>query len=130
MCEQKGFTLLEVLIALAILGLAIVAIFRLFPASLQQARIAAERTVIAELASSRLGQVRAAGAEYLLQGPPSFLNATTASEVYASGALYDGYYSSIQRMPGSDETYLQRVTFTVNLPDGRHETFVTYVAKQ
>ena len=130
MNERKGFTLVEVLVALAILGVAIVAIVKLFPDSLRQARVAAERTIVAELASSKLGQVRAAGAESLLQGQPAYLSLNTASQVYKTYLMYDGYTSNVQRMPGSDETYLQRVTFTVKMPDGRLETFVTYVAKQ
>jgi len=134
--ERKGFTLVEVLVALAILGVAIVAIIKLFPDSLRQARVAAERTIVAELASSRLGQVRAAGAETLLQGNTNLtdiLKSSTASEIYGNGRntiMYDGYASNVQRMSGSDETFLQRVTFTVRMPDGRLETFVTYVAKQ
>lgn len=130
MSERKGFTLVEVLVALAILGVAIVAIIKLFPDSLRQARVAAERTIVAELASSRLGQVRAAGAENLLNGRPSYLNLTAASQIYQTSLMYDGYTSNVQRMSGADETYLQRVTFTVKMPDGRLETFVTYVAKQ
>lgn len=130
MNERKGFTLIEVLVALAILGVAVVAIMKLFPDSLRQARVAAERTIVAELASSRLGQVRAAGAESLLQGQPAYLNLSAASQQYKTFLMYDGYTSNVQRMHGSDETYLQRVTFTVKMPDGRLETFVTYVAKQ
>lgn len=131
MSERKGFTLIEVLIAMVILGVGIIAIFKMFPDSLRQARVAAERTIVAELASSRLGQVRAAGAENLLRSTPSYLSAvTTAAGVSQSGSMYDGYSSSVQRMRGAEDTYLQRVTFSVKMPDGRLETFVTYVAKQ
>ncbi|MBI5093206.1 MAG: prepilin-type N-terminal cleavage/methylation domain-containing protein [Candidatus Hydrogenedentes bacterium] len=81
MSERKGFTLIEVLIAMVILGVGIIAIFKMFPDSLRQARVAAERTIVAELASSRLCQVRAAGAENLLRSTPSFLSAVTTAAI-------------------------------------------------
>jgi uncharacterized protein (TIGR02598 family) len=126
--ERDGFTLVEVLIALTILGVAIVAIIKLFPDSLRQARVAAERTVVAQLANSRMGQVRSGGADTLLQRQPDYLTLKAAEQ--NQSLMYQGYGSSVQHMRGTDETYLQRVTFTVKMPDGRVENFVTYVAKQ
>lgn len=124
--RQEGFTLLEVLIALAILIIGIVAVMQLFPSSLLQARIAAERSITAELANSVIGQVRAASAEALYKNaiPPGLL------AVHGSYGLYDGYTTSTNRLGGASEVYLQRVTFTVRFPEGRRETFVTYMAQQ
>ncbi len=126
MKSKGGFTLLEVLIALAILMVGIVAIMQLFPRSLLQARVAAERTITAELANSVLGQIRASSAKALFDKrvPGQLLSAYT---VYG---LYDGYTTTVQRLNGSGNTYLQRVTFSVTFPDGRIEQYVTYVAEQ
>jgi len=33
-------------------------------------------------------------------------------------------------MRGAQDTFLQRITFTVDLPDDRQRTFVTYVSDQ
>ena len=59
---ESGFTLLEVVIALTILAVGIMAVMSLFPASLAQQRVAAERTVIAALARTQLSEVRSGGA--------------------------------------------------------------------
>jgi len=127
--QNNGFTLLEVIVALTILVIGIVAIMQLFPNSLLQARMAAERTVTAELANSVLGQVKASGAEALFDGrvPPNLLS---VEEIYGAYGLYQGYTTTIQRLNGASEVFLQRVTFTVTFHDGRQETFVTYVADQ
>ena len=123
---RAGFTLLEVLIAIAILVIGITAVMQLFPASLLQARMAAERTVTSELTNSVLGQVRASGAAALFYRriPPQLL------QLQGQEGLYSGYSATIQRLAGASDMYLQRVTFTVNFTDDRSDTFVTYVAQQ
>ena len=45
--RRGGFTLLEVIVAMAILATSIVAIMQLYPHSLLQARMAAEQTITA-----------------------------------------------------------------------------------
>ena len=126
---DAGFTLLEVLIALAILIIGIVAVMQLFPRSLLQARQAAERSVTAELANTQLGQIRQSGAQNLLNGrvPPELLS---IRDVYGAYGLYQGYNTTVQRMNGAADVFLQRVTFTVEFPDGRSEKYVTFVTQQ
>ena len=123
---KEGFTLLEVLIAMGILLIGIVSIMQLFPNSLMQARMANERTITAELANSVLGQIRASSAEALFNSriPRSLL------AVYGVYGLYDGYSTSVRRLNGAGDTFLQRVTFTVTFADGREESYTTFVAKQ
>lgn len=122
--HNQGFTLLEVLIALTILAVGIIAVMQLFPASLTSAREAVEDTVAAELADSKLGKVRAAGADRLMRGLSSI------DTVYSASAVYAGFQSNVQRLRGAGSVGLQRVTFRVDMPDGRQETYVTYVANQ
>ena len=123
---REGFTLLEVLIAMGILLIGIVSIMQLFPHSLMQARMANERTVTAELANSVLGQIRASSAEALFNSriPGSLLT------VYGAYGLYDGYTTSVRRLNGGMDVFLQRVTFTVTFADGREESYTTFVAQQ
>ena len=123
---NQGFTLLEVLIALGILTIGVVAVMQIFPASLLQARIASERTITAELANSKLGHIRAnsAAALFYNQVPDKLVR---LSDIY-NEYIYDGYDSSVDLVNAGQ--FLQRVTFTVELADGRQETFVTYVARQ
>ena len=138
MNRRTGYSLLEVLIALAILMIGIIAVYRLFPMSMRAARLADEKIVASELASSRLGRLRSAGA----MGPvlnsytdPGSVFADThyaqllaaAGDVYA---LYEGYTTTLQRLRGASEIYYQRALFSVQRPDGRDETFVTYIVEQ
>ncbi len=124
---QEGFTLLEVLIAIAILLVGIVSVVSLFPNSLMQARIANERTITAVLANSVLGQIRASSAEALFKSriPDDLL-----LPVFSSHGLYYGYTTSVRRLNGAADTFLQRVTFTVSFADGRTESYTTFVAQQ
>ena len=52
---------------------------------------------------------------------------SAAGDAYA---LYDGYTTTLQRLRGASEVYYQRALFSVQMPDGRDETFVTYVVEQ
>lgn len=125
----KGFSLLEVLIALTILAMGVIALMRLFPASLRQAQVAAERTIVAELAGSWLGRVQAVGARQFFQNQGRAI-AFTLTEAQRAYSVYMGTLTTLQRMSGASEVYFQRVTFAVQLPDGRRETFVTYIAQR
>ncbi len=65
MRNNRGFTPLEVLIAMAILIIGIVGAFQLFPRALVQVRMAREQETACNLADSRLGYLRAAGGRML-----------------------------------------------------------------
>lgn len=131
-----GFTLVEVLVAMVILGVGIVAIMRLFPMSLQQSHRAAQRTMVASLARTELGRVRAGGVFSQDQFQPwmrewAQRNALrSVSEAQRAYAMYDSWRTSVQRVSGGAlGSDLYRVTFAVRLFDGREEKFVTYVTE-
>ena len=134
--RMAGFTLLEVMVALTILGVGIIAIMQLFPTSLRQSRIAAERTTVASLARTELGRVRAGGVfnqgseEEFVQYIQRWATRNpmrTLNEAQRAYALYEGWRSSVERV--QDTVNLFRVTFSVEMSDGREETFVTYVTE-
>lgn len=123
---NRGFTLVEVLVALTILSIGIIAIMRLFPESIRQTKLAAERQQVAFLAKTELGQLRAGGV-----GPRlSEWTLNNAFRNVADGALgmYKSWTSTVKRV--SSEVDLYRVTFNVEMFDGRRERFVTYVTQQ
>ena len=124
---QRGFTLLEVLGALTILGSALLVVFLLFPSALRVAKRAGERRVVSEAARSVLGQTRAAGAENLMENKFTFLDQILPN---AETHYHTVQRTSVQRIRGGGHVALQRVTFTAEMDDGRFETFVTYVARQ
>ena len=126
---QRGFTLVEVIVALTILSIGIIAIMRLFPTSIRQTQIAAERQQASFLAKTELGQLRAGGVG-------SSLNSWAAQNAFRSlaqaGGEYTGLYKSwtttTKRV--SSDVDLYRVTLNVEMFDGRRERFVTYVTEQ
>jgi prepilin-type N-terminal cleavage/methylation domain-containing protein len=128
--QRGGFSLVEVIVALVVLGVGLLAFMRFFPLGLRQAQIAQERSVAAELANDRMAQIQMAGARSLMAtgGDPLWF----LSNIQAATAAYDTYIderlsTSVQPMAGIRDTGLQRVTFSVQMPDGRRETYVTYV---
>jgi len=125
---RAGFTLIEVLVALVILAVGILAIMQLFPSALRQTKLAAERTTVANLASTELGRLRAGGVghEITQWAQENALRALTDAE--RAYALYDSWRASVQRIGGDVDLF--RVTFRVQLIDGREEQFVTYVTDQ
>jgi len=124
--RRGGFTLVEVLVALAILLTGIISVLVMFPQSLKAARIAAERSVTSQAAHSVLSQIRSTSADSLYNQRilPELL-----TQQQSSANLY-GYATSVARLTGASEVYLQRVTFTVTLSNGRTESFTTFVAEQ
>ncbi len=137
MRSNSGFTILEVVVALSIMAVGIMAIMQLFPISMQQQHRSAERSAVASLARSELGRVRAGGVfsqsdlrDYMVRWAEE--NALrTLTEAERAYALYDSWRSSVQRVssPFGDQVSLFRVTFSVRLFDGAEEKFVTYVTE-
>lgn len=127
MSSKGGFTLLEVIVALTILAVGIIAIMQLFPTSLRQTRVAAERTTVASLARSELGRVRAGGVGEALNEWAVQNALKTLTEAQRSYALYDSWRSTVQRVGGDVDLF--RITFSVRMFDGREEQFVTYVTE-
>mgnify|MGYP000864407623 CR=1 FL=1 len=125
---RAGFSLLEIVIAMAILGFGVMAVLQLFPRALQQTRQAAEQSTVASLARTELGKMRAAGVgnQLVTWAAQNAMNQLTAQQ--RAYAMYDSWNASVQRVGGDVDLY--RVTFSVTLNSGREERFVTYVTRQ
>lgn len=136
MRTRAGFTLLEVLVALVILAVGIIGVVRLFPLSMRQSQIAAERTTVASLARSELGRIRAGGVyqsdfQSWIRDWAEDNALRTIDEATRAYTLYDSWRASVQRIGSrfGDGIDLFRITFSVKMFDGREETFVTYVTE-
>lgn len=132
MRRNGGYTFLEMLIAMTILIVGIVAIMRMLPIALREAHLAGERSVAAQFADAQLGMARATGGEALMLEPFNFPASArrTLASAQQTYSMYTGWQAGIERMRGASEVYLQRVVFSVEMPDGRLESFVTYVTRQ
>lgn len=132
MKTRNGFTLVEVLIALAILMIGIIGAFQLFPIALTQIRVARERNVITELADSKFNQLRGLGGRNLVHHGDAVMASGFNFNVRAmenGSAIYDAYSTNLSRLNRERDVYLQRVIFTADMPDGRRERFVTYITE-
>lgn len=126
--RKEGFTILEVLVAVGILGIGIIAVMGLFPQSLRHARAAAERNHAAATAGSEMSRLRALDnmsemREWVRKNTGNSLK--NVNNIYA---LYEGTKATVTRLPGSEDVF--RVTYRVKMADGRYETYVTYVTER
>lgn len=125
---RGGFTLLEVVVALAILAGGIVAVMALFPTALYRQQQASERSTIASLARAKLNEARVFG-PYGVTGPWLEANAFHLLDLGARAyTVYDSWRASVSAGTGMPGLY--RVTFTVRLNNGQTEEFVTYVTER
>lgn len=148
MHKRGGFSLLEVLVAMLILGIGIMAVMQLFPPSLYQARLATERVPTAAKANQEFGVLRAWGlsptpATVGAVGPglPWPVSAGQENEygepadgvANTWGTAYMQYNIQLMGIPSMDRAAcvysLYRVTLAVPMSDGRYEKFVTYMSQ-
>ena len=127
--RSAGFTLLEVIIALTILAVGILAVIRLFPMALTRQRVAAERTVVASLARTTLSEVRTGGVSSMINEWLARNSYHVIEQAARGYTLYDSWRADIMRTGGSDAD-LYRVVFSVRMHDGTEQEFVTYMTER
>lgn len=127
--SQNGFTLLEIVIALAVIAGGLVAVITLFPSAQKLLTDASANANVTNLARTELSRIRVGGA--FSTGVKRWMKDTAFQMLDTSASayeLYQYYGSTVTRVPMGKGLY--RVTFTVKLNDGREERFVTYVSKE
>lgn len=124
--DRAGFSLIEVLVAMAIMGIGIIAVMQLFPSALRQARAATERRAAATLAESELNRMLA------ITRSENFVTWARLKEIEntltESDSRYKGLRTNVQCIPGATNVY--RVTLSIDMYDGRRETYMTYVTRR
>jgi len=121
-----GFTLIEVLVAMGIMGIGIIAVMQLFPSALRQARAATDQRAAASLAESELNRMLA------ITRTENFVTWAQLKELEntrtESDSRYKGLRTQVQCMPGAPNVY--RVTLSIEMNDGRRETYMTCVTRR
>ncbi len=135
MKKNKSFTLLEIIIALAILVIGVAAVINLFPIGLHAAKRATDFTMAGILAQERMAEVMYLGFDNISQIHPNIDiipdNMNAVKEPFPSpDDRYRWHLDLIEEIPGS----LARVTLWIYWNDRGTEryatfkTFITYIA--
>lgn len=118
---RRGFTLIEIVISLAILAVGLVGILSLFPIGFDAARRSVNSTQVAVYAHERLEQVKNAG----------FPAVGTTTGAFADPAYT--WSQSVTAISTASAAYLRRVDLTVNWQYRNRDyqqVFTTYVASR
>jgi len=111
--DDSGFTLLEVLVAIAILGLSLVTLFELFAGSLKMARVSGDYLKATLLAQKKMNDLR------LVAYAPDAENETGIFKEepdYRWSVAVEPYATEFDRSP--DKKELEKVTVTVAWKSG------------
>jgi prepilin-type N-terminal cleavage/methylation domain-containing protein len=127
---HSGYSLLELLIALSILAIGLIGSMKLFTQSLENIQVANERTTVAEIARSTMARTRSAGAKDLLVYRPRNVTVDAEKDNSDDQAYYNKWNLHVGQAGGGGEVFLQRMTLSFEFPDGRTQSYVTYVARQ
>jgi len=125
--RQKGFSLLELIIAIGVLAVGLVGILQIFPVGLRASYRSGMVTKATFLAQNRIEEVKIAGFDAITELPPKIVLSGTEGdfdwEIFIDEAYLEG-------LDSSDD--LRKVTVTVrwverNRP--RSKDFITYVTR-
>lgn len=124
--NSRGFTLVEVLLAMAILLIAILGVAVLLPTALRQSTRAAQLTAATLEAESIVSRARRFGRADLRGFPPQDLvTLDSAAEIYST--YRKPVVELLYQIDAASDLY-STLRIEVELPDGGKQTFVTYVA--
>jgi len=138
--RRRGFTLVEVLVALAILGIGILGVTTLFPRALEQGRRAAALTHAANFADQEFSRYRAKGFQGMFGTPkprhPLNLSAYDALSAASDAYAVYGFDKLPVRLVRTEILHfgrasgLYKVCVLVPLMAGGDASFVTYLARE
>jgi len=140
--KSRGFTLVEVLVALAILGIGILGVTTLFPVALRQGQRAAALTNAANYADQEFNKYLAKGFQGLYGTPQpwaeppnsgvGYANIKTAAEAYRVYGIVDLPVRLVRAdiLKFGRSAGLYKLSVSVPLIAGGDASFVTYLARE
>jgi type IV pilus assembly protein PilV len=128
--KARGFTLIEVLVSMVILGIGILGVTVLFPAALRDSQHASSVTVAAVYADSVIDMLKAQGYRSIARMWPDSTSIEILRRADETYFLYQETDVSIFYLVSAVNDLYATVVVTIPLPDGRTEEYVSYIARQ
>jgi prepilin-type N-terminal cleavage/methylation domain-containing protein len=114
--RKEGFTLLEILVALALLGIAITVILQLFSANLRALSVSGDYVSAAIRADAKMREIL----------EDSDLSEKTWSEVTDDGYRFDASVTeTLQERTANLQVRLLEITLTMQWPEGSKTKYIT-----
>lgn len=127
MKANKGFSLLELIIAIAVLAVGLVGVLQIFPVGLRASQAAGMITKASFLAQNKIEDVKLAGFDAIAELPPKIPIAGKEGDFDWAIKIED------VSLEGVDSSYdMRKVTVTVSWTERnatRSKDFIIYVAK-
>ena len=124
---RKGFSLLELIIAIAVLAIGLVGVLQIFPIGLKASQRAGMMTKAAFLAQNKIEDVKLAGFDAIVELPPKIPLSGRDGDFEWAVKIED---IALEGVESSDD--IRKVIVTVSWPEGnttRSKDFITYVTK-
>ncbi|MFA5388481.1 MAG: prepilin-type N-terminal cleavage/methylation domain-containing protein [Candidatus Omnitrophota bacterium] len=125
--DKRGFSLLELIIAIAVLAVGLIGVLQIFPIGLRASQRAGMMTKASFLAQNKIEDVKLAGFEAITELPPKIPLSGRDGDFDWSIEIDNVSLEGVES--GAD---MRKVTLTVSWPERntvRSKDFITYVAK-
>jgi len=125
--RKNGFSLLELIIAIAVLAIGLVGVLQIFPIGLRASQRAGMMTKVSFLAQNKIEDVKLAGFDAITELPPKIPLSGKDGDLEWSVKIDDIPLEGVES--GQD---MRKVAVTVTWPERnttRSKDFVTYVTK-
>jgi len=129
---ERGFTLIEITIALLVLAIGLVGILSLFPVGFDAAGRSMHTTTATMLAQRLIEDCKVQGYDEVNKDQTGYghgYGMDTGGDEVVFEAPYNAYSYEIDVTPQTPPPDLKKITVTVHRPDGRDTTLTTYMAK-
>ena len=125
--SRKGFSLLELIIAVGVLAIGLVGVLQIFPVGLRASQRAGMITRAAFLAQNKIEEVKMAGFDAITELPPKI--ALSGSE---DDFEWEIFIDKIDQDGLENDDNIRKITVTVNWIERnrtRSKDFITYVTE-